>query len=329
MPAPTGAHTTLWYKWEDGFGNAPASGDAKKPYGGDASLTQFEGSNNAVDIFQPNSREMAQIIEQHFDGSFSIDFEITNPWWLQAVISKASTTDNGDGTYTHEFTGDLPRPMRIYAGYEANATSSGDPGRRVLEGCIVQQATIDTSVEDTASASISGAYINESWETLTSLDAQPELNHDVMNYADAMLSLGGSTLSLVQDASVEINNNTDIIRELGTRIGVDYSPKARVPSVDYTKIREDNSEVEDMYGSQAASAVQETVDSDKPMSYSLDNGKSAGNGKNTMSLDMDGAFPESLSTENLGNPQEDLQESINRRLRTITVSATNEVESAL
>jgi len=337
MPAPTGAHTTLWYYWEEDSNGDPdfAAGTStddsdEKPFGGNATLNQFEGSNNAVDIFEPNSREMAQLIAQHFDGAFTVDFEWTNPWWLRGLISDHDGgTDNGDGTYTYVFNGDVPYPMVLCAGYDDRATgTSGQQDERYLEGCVVQSATVDVSTEGTAGVSLTGAYVNEDYQSDVSLTAQPSLNHDVMTFAEALLHLDGSSLSLVQDASVEINNNTDIIRELGTRIGVDYSPKARIPSVDYTKIREDNTEIADMYGDSAASAVQQDVDTSKDMKFEVDNGESAGSGQNQAQFDLGGSFPESVGTDNLGDPQEDLQESINRRLQTVTAEATLEVANA-
>lgn len=338
MPAPTGAHTTLWYYWEEDsssnpdFGVGAGTNDSdSKPFGGNAKLNQFEGSNNAVDIFEPNSREMAQLIAQHFDGAFSVDFEWTNPWWLKGLISASDGgTDNGDGTYTYTFNGDVPFPMVIVAGYDDRATGvAGQVDERYLEGCVVQTATVDVSTEGTVSVSLSGAYVNEDYqEAVGTLTSQPSLQHDVMTFADAMLNLDSSMLSLVQDASVEINNNTDIIRELGTRVGVDYSPKARIPTVDYTKIREGSSEVKDLYGSDAATSVEQSVDSTAPMTFEVDNGEAAGSGMSTAALNMGGAFPETMSTENLGDPQEDLQESINRRLKTVTAEATLSTASA-
>lgn len=337
MPAPTGAHTTLWYYWEEDADGNPDFGvgtdtedSDEKPFGGNATLSQLEGSNNAVDIFEPNSREMAQLIAQHFDGAFSVDYEWTNPWWLKGLIADPDTEDNGDGTYTHTFDGDVPFPMTICAGYDERATGESDQqDERYLEGAVVQQATVDVSTEGTADVSITGAYVNEDYqEDVSSLTDQPSLDHDVMTFADAMLHLDGSTLSLVQDASVEINNNTDIIREIGTRVGVDYSPKARIPSVDYTKIREDNTEIEDMYGTEAATSVEQSIDTSKDMKFEVDNGEAAGEGMNQAQFDLGGSFPDTAGTENLGNPQEDLQESINRRLKTVVAEATNEVEDA-
>lgn len=331
MPAPTGGHTVLYYKYEDqGFTQDPSGDEDPKPFGGNASMSNMEGSNNAVDVFEPNSREKAQIIEQHFDGAATIDFEITNPWWLASVIADAGDpTDNGDGSYTYSFDGDVPLPMRVFAGYEDVATADGEgPALRELVGFVAGSATVETSVEDTATCSLTGAYVeDEIDDTISDLPDQPTLDHDVMTFVDAMLQLDGQTISLVQDASVEIENNVDIIRELGTRFGVDYSPKARDPSVDYTKVQVDLDEVKDMYGDRASTSTQETVDDGEDMTFVLDNGASAGSGINSLQFNLGGQFPDSHSTENLGDPQEDLQESINRRLKTVDAEATNETSA--
>lgn len=327
MPAPTGAHTTLHYLWEDaGFASSPNDTD-NKPFGGNATLSQMEGSNNVIDIFQPNNRQIEQLIAQHFDGAFTVDFEVSNPWWLRALFGEPTTVDNTDGTYTHTWDGKNPTPMRITAGYEPPATDSGGEDRRVLEGCVVSSATVDTSVEDTGSVSLTGAYANENYSRNTALDPQPDLQYRVLTFAQAALSLEGTTLSLVQDASVEIENNVDLLRELGTRVAVDYSPKAMVPSVDYTRIRVENSEQDSLYGSQGASTVQEHVAEEGPLQFAFDNGGLGGE-DNQMQLDLSGSKLDSLGNENLGNPQEDLQESINRKLRDLSAEATNNTAAA-
>lgn len=331
MPAPTGAHTELWYTWEDPTDlGAPVDYDAedekRKPFGGNASPTTKEGSNAAIDVFEPNNRERAQIIAEMFDGSFSVDFEITNPYWLAAVISHPYTVDDGNGVYTHIYEDDVPLPMTVYIGYEDRAARSDGQLYQVLEGVFVESATIDTSTGSEASCSLSAAYVNERFEN-DPLEGQPQLEYDAMTFAEAMLSLDGETLSLVQDASVEINNNTDPIYELGTRKAVDYSPKAREPSVNYTQIHIETDETREMYGNEAADAVQDTVEAEKPMEFVLDNGKS-GEEINRIEFLMDGAFPESVSLDNIGNPQEDLQQSINRRLRTVEAVAENGEDEA-
>lgn len=335
-PAPTGAHTTLHYNWEisdspsspmeeklPDFGVGDGTADSvNKTFGGSQSLTQFEGSNNAVDVFSPNSREVSQIIEQHFEGSVSIDFQMTNPWWIQAVLSAAdSPTSLASGAYEYTFDGTTPLPMVIHAGYEDRATaSSTGPGYKVLSGVVCASASISISVQGVVEVSLNCAYANEKWSQ-ESLDTQPPLEYDVLHYGEAGIDLDGSALSLVQDVSLDIENNTEMIYEVGTRLGVTYSPKGLTPSIDYTQIRQDNTETEDLYGSQGAGSVQSTVDSDSPLTVTTDNGKT-GNNANATTFSLEGGFPDTLSTDNFGDPQENLQESINRRLTGISATAT-------
>lgn len=323
MPAPTGAHTELWYKYEVNTNTSSpdfAAGEntddtERKPFGPGATLSQFEGANNAVELFEPNDRKIAQLIEQHFSGTINIEFELSNPYWLESVLSAVTSTT--DQTDYHEFTitGDVPLPMVVYAGYDDTAVGPAeDPGYRVIRGVVVQSATISVDVENTASVTLSAAYVDEQYITQATLDGQPTLSHDSMTFADATVDLDGSTISLVQDASLEINNNTDIIRELGTRIGVDYSPKGLVPNIDYTKIREDTEEQKLNYGSQSATGTDpQSVDSNGPVTFLFDNGL-PGTDTVEVQFDLVGSFPDTLGTEAIGDPQEDLQESINRRL---------------
>lgn len=331
MPAPTGAHSELWYRWELTGGSNPLDGspdfaagddtedDTPKPFGGNATATSFEITNNPLDVFEPSSREMAQIVAQHFEGSITIDWELTNPWWLQGVVSAVSdVTANGDA-FIHTMDGDVPLPMTVNIGYEGVATDTGDPLYRVLRGVVNQNATATVTTEGSVDISYTAIFADEVTIEPGELEGQPSIEtsgFDVMTFAEAMLELDGSTLSLVQEFSTEINNNTDIIREVGTRIGVDYSPKGRIPSVDFTQIRESHDHVEATYGEQAATTVQERVESDGDINARFDDGE------NEIALLMGGDFPESLSTENLGNPQEDLNEAVNRRLRTVMAEAT-------
>lgn len=336
MVSATGQHTELWYRYEETADSPPApdfsagtgteDGD-RIPFGPNATLSQFEGSNNAVELFEPNSRRIAEIIEQQFEGTVAIDFELRNTDWLKAVLGQENVSG---GTYS--FDPGVPFPLVLYVGYEQRALEGSDsPGYRVLSGVVIQSATIDVSVDDTASVSLSGAYAREEWDT-SGLQGQPPLTAaqydagDVMTFSEARLDLNGDTLALVQDASLEINNNTDLIREIGTRFAVDYSPKGQVPSVDYTKIKEGNTEMEQMYGSQAATATKQRVDSNYPLTFVFDNGKS-GADIFTLTFNGTGAFPDSLGVENIGNPQEDLQQSINRRLEKI--NATVEFDGSI
>jgi len=113
----TGANSTLVYYWEDGTDGFKGDPDdsTPKPFGKDSSLSAFEGSRNAVELFEPNSREVEQWIEQEFSGSWTADFVFSNPWWNRAALTTPSTTGSS-APYTHEFDGEDPSSMQIVTG---------------------------------------------------------------------------------------------------------------------------------------------------------------------------------------------------------------------
>jgi len=97
MPQATAGHyTRLAYLWEDnGFRADPADTDMK-PFGIDTQLSTKEGANNAVRLFNPDDPRAQQIIEQNFAGTFTVEFTLTNPWWLRAVIGESSDDGNAN-----------------------------------------------------------------------------------------------------------------------------------------------------------------------------------------------------------------------------------------
>lgn len=319
-----------WYLHEDnGFASAPNDSD-HKPFGADATFDQAEGSNNAVQVFEPGSRVPVDIVERLFDGSWSVSFTYTNPWWLNFFFGAPSTSGNdpdGDGvneSYTHTWSGQSPQSHRIGIGRE-------DSGKeRILKGCVATRATISPSVNNMARVTIEGAYADEEVVNPASITAQPAINHKPMTFADAALSYAGTTMGYVQQGSLAITNNVELIDELGSRISIDFAPRTLVPSVDFEKINEagGTTNLQRMYGASSATSPQEDVTSTAAMTMTLDNGKSDGSGINKVDYNLSGTFPESYAENGLGNPEEDVTEQVNRIVESMTVAATNETQTA-
>jgi hypothetical protein len=315
MTATAGHETLLAYDWEDGFRNAPASAD-KKPFGRDARLTTKEGSNNATRLFEPGNPEANQIIEQAFDGTWTAEFTLSNPWFLRAVITEASS--NGTSPTTHTFDGFPGDPMRIYTGTESTSTY------RELEGCVVQSATFTFNIPGTVDVSLEGAYAYENADAPSF--TQPSLNERALSYHDSELNRGGTTLSFVQSLTLTVNLNVDMVDELGERFAVDYSPKQRNTSLDYARIVQDTSDQERAYGS--ASSLQDTVENTADFFVEATNGKS-GSDKNSVKVSVDGLFPDSISRSGIGDPTADLQDELSEVGGTsITATAENSTTSA-
>ena len=311
-PTAAGHDTHVTYLWEDGgFAQSPSDSTAKT-FGSDATLQNFEGSNNAVRAFAPGSRQAPEIIEHTFEGSFSLQFTLTNPWWLGAVLTQPTSS-----TGVHTYDGGDPSSMRIQFGNTQTST------QRELLGCVATSCSISASTGDMVTVSIDGAYADES--TNGTVDSQVATTYRPMHFGHATVSRGGDTLGLVQEATLNIENNIDLINELGTRFAVDYSPKVREVTLDVQDIVDSEDEAERMYGqaSEPAEAVTNTAD----LVFEFDDG-GAGGSTNTLTININGAIGDSYSLSGAGNPEEDLTGEIAEMAPTVDAEAENDDDTA-
>jgi hypothetical protein len=314
MPATAGHDALLSYDWEDGFLNAPASAD-KKPFGRDASLTTEEAANNAVRLFEPGDNEAAQIIEQAFDGTWTAEFTLSNPWFLRAIFGDASSS--GTSPTTHTFDGKIGDPMRIFHGNENSSTYYA------LEGCVVQTATFTFNIPGTVDVSLEGAYATKNSDDPSF--TQPGQNYRALSYHDSRLNRASSDLSLVQSLTVTVNLNADMVDELGSRTPVDYSPKQRNTTIDYARIVQNTDDQERVYGN--ATTIQDKVENTADFIVEASNGKT-GSDRNLVKLELDGVFPDSVSRTGIGDPEADLQDELSEAAPTITAVAENGTATA-
>jgi hypothetical protein len=165
--------------------------------------------------------------------------------------------------------------------------------------------------------SLDGAYADEELLEGANLVEQPVIQYRPLHFGHATLKDTDATYSLVQNVSVSIENNVDLIQEIGTRTAVDYSPKIRSTSLSWSDITEDDSELKDMYGGNTS--VQETVENTSDVTVLFDNRKS-GADKNTLQIDLDGVFQNEYGRSGVGDPEADLQGSMTGMTVGVTVT---------
>jgi len=316
----TGANSTLVYYWEDGSDGFKGDPDdsTPKPFGKDSTLSAFEGSRNAVELFEPNSRDVEEWIEQEFSGSWTADFVFSNPWWNKAVID-APTTSGSSEPYSHEFSGEAPRSMQIVTGN----TKSGEDW--LLRGAVVSDATISIEVPGNVTVSLSGAYASLEEAEPSTQESQASRSAEVFTFANGELSIGGTTQRLIQSLTLSIQNNIDPTLELGAEEPVDYSPKARMLTVDHVQTRDDTSDdAIDRFLGGSSTLSAPTKES---MTILLDNGKT-GSAKQSVQYDLTDAFPNEFSVDGTGDPDSNIENSVTNRPVSITATAENDVDTA-
>jgi hypothetical protein len=322
-----GHETTLMYLWEDnGFSSSPTD-STHKTFGADPTLDTAEGSNALQRVFRPGKRAGIDQIAMIFEGSWAVSFTLTNPWWVASLIGEPSQTDNADGTYTYTYSmtqDGSPTTMRIINGHEQSGKE------RVLKGCMATRCTIDVNVEGEVEVTLEGAYADEEILTPASLTSQPTKNYDPLTFAEGSISVGGTVENYVQSMSLTVENNIDPIREMGTRVVIDYNPKTIEPSVDFGKLFEgDHTSLEALFGGSGATTPQEDADDNQAsVDMGFDNAKAAGSGQNTGTFTLSGTLTESYGESGTGDPTADLEENINRSGLEPSLSWTNEESAA-
>lgn len=314
MPATAGHDALLGYVWEDnGFRQSPTDTDIK-PFGVDATMTTKEGSNNATRLFNVTDYEAQQIIEQQFDGSWAVDFTVTNPWWLRSIFGTASSAGTSPTTHTFDsFPGD---PIRIYTGNAQTSTYTD------LEGCVATSATLTFNIPGTVDVSLEGAYAYERDDGASF--AQPTINERALSHHDSKLDRGGSTLSFVQSLTVTINTNVEMVPELGDRFAADFRPGRRNTSLEYARVVQDTSDQERVYG--GAQSLQDKVENQVDFFVEATNGKT-GTDKNSFRLDFTDVFPDSASRTGIGEDA-NLEDELSELGEEVTATAENGTATA-
>lgn len=316
----TGAHSTLVYYWEDD-GFKSTTNTTPKSFGKDAQLSAFDGARNAVEAFDPDSREVAEWIEQEFSGSWTADFTmgIGNPWWNRAVLDTPSTS-GAEAPYTHDFTGEQPSSLQIVTGN----TRSGEDW--LLQGASVANATISIEVPGNITVSLDGGYSALEETEPTEQEAQVTHDTDPAVFKNATLSIGGTVQRLIQSLTFTIANNTDPVYELGSDTSVDFSPKGRTLTVDYAQTRDDQSDdaIDRFLGGGS------TIDtaSRNELVIDIDNGDT-GASRESLGYTLSSSLTDEFSIGGTGDVDSNIENSLTDRPVGVEAVAENPTEEAL
>ena len=98
----SGFHGEIAYTFEDSGFNTDPSDTTFKVLGSNATLDTFEGSKEAVRVFN-SGRVPAEVVEQVFDGAWSVTCQLSEPpWWLASIFGQPASTQVVD-VYDHVY----------------------------------------------------------------------------------------------------------------------------------------------------------------------------------------------------------------------------------
>lgn len=307
----SGHHGDVGYGFEPSFDTDPSS-PTIKAFGGNATLDTFEGSHEAVRVFNAG-RTAADIVEQVFDGAWSVTHEITEPLWYLAGILGQPATDNPAGNqyvHTYDLANDNdPVSLRLYL------PTDGFSDYKVIPGAAVASIDIDQSHPNNPEVTVSGAYAREPFKDNTLSPSIPSFSEASYTNRDGQVQVDGDTVGRAQNTTVNLEANTEMIGEIGSDQQVDFAPRAFNPEWTHDKILWLNQTVDNFDRFINANQVAGKL--------IFDNGET-GDAQYRTEITVQDSFPNSWSESGRNDPDADLTEELQEMGQDATVAITTD-----
>lgn len=302
--AVAGHNTVIAFDEEDSFsGGVPGTPDWSN-FGVDTSVTTKDGSHNVTKLFDPDSRGATQFEEEVFEGSISVEFVLENPKFLSAVIAE------GDGASPETFSGDFPVSFVIIIGDEVRDDED------IHRGCVCTDFEVSCDVPGEARVTLDFVYADVETDTggigntsgLTG--GQPTPSNPPLTFVDATYEVGTTAVSIVQDASLSVSNNPDMLPGFGSNTYQDYSPKERAVDSSYSKVKQSTTAVDEkdkLYG--GGIGVASNTPTEDGLTYTF------GNGTEEIKFETGPGILDTLAEEGLADVDSDVLMSPDRPVR--------------
>lgn len=312
MSTKAGHHGDVLYKFEDaGFDTSP-NDTSFKILGSNAILDTFEGSHEAVRVFNAD-RTAAEIIRQVFDGAWSVSCELSEPpWWLQAVFGSPTSTETATtGLYDHVYdltSGGDVETLRLYT------PTDGFSNVETLAGCAVASVSVNQSMPGNPEVTLTGAYAREPFRQSIS-PSVPALAESTFNNRKAELTVGGSTVGRAQTATLDVQTGTELVGEIGSGQAVDFTPKVFAPDLSFDKI---------LFETQTVDLLQRFLDATSTSGKLVYDNGLTGTDEYVVSFDVTDSFPNQWSESGRNDPEADLMEELQEMGETMTATITED-----
>ncbi len=345
----TGANQILTFVFEDAgsYNQDPSSvTDTNfKPFGVNETMGSQDRNNNPTRQYRPFSRAAQEVLEGSFDGSWSIDATLTNAHFLRTIYGDPSTGGSGD---VYNFTLDPRAPPRTMQIIEETHYSDGEIEQTVFQGCATDSVDIDVSVGDPVDISLDGSYATETTRSTVAGDSlaygsssggiagnggQPDTLARPLHFGNSELQFGyggsQSALGLVQDASISYSANMQLEEEIGTRFASAPTFGQFEPDLSFSRIvSKDSADTPKraMYGGSSVQSPQESIAaSEIDGTLVMDAGVSGTT--NTFTFNLNGTSPDSFTRNNVGDPENALEEDIDRFISSVDVTVESSVHN--
>ena len=213
MSARAGGLVSVDYDWETGFTSGNATMSSSKTFGRGQRVTNVDVRENPEVIYELGYREAQAVAYKQYEGSMSVEWIYSNPWFFKAFMGVESDSALSGGVYTHTYTktsGVIPS-MEVDVGF---AASSGNITRK-LQGAVIDSLTLTGAINDVIRVKATIPFFKEPSITL-SYGAPVIDTFAPLTFANATLVINGNTIAEVQSFEISANNNIQPIFGLGS-----------------------------------------------------------------------------------------------------------------
>ncbi|OYR54327.1 phage tail tube protein [Halorubrum halodurans] len=265
--------------------------------------------------------ETEETVEGVIEGTFSLSFELVDPWFLNHVFGQppnAGGESEAPYSYTWEFVSNEVQSSRWYIGADLTTGYA----ERALEGVVFDQMDVECSIGSPVSVSLSGWFGDETQNASFTPGSQPTSD---------------GTPLIFHGGSIEIPNSTEIVRPQSATLSVptgtsperawERSPVAATigeinPALTLESILTDTDLLELAHGSSDGPAT--TVDGAADGTF-----KFQSPGANALTFDMTGITHSTYSWDQIGNAGEKLTDGSELDIDRLTAEAETAAAEAL
>lgn len=316
-----GGTATVAYVHEpvDDYAGSPTDSDYKTP-GKDHTITDLSIDNALARLRNSGFVEQREAIKTTFEGALGVEFALGNPWFLNHVFGGTpSSGGSSPTTYTWSPQSGRVQSSRWYIGVDyLDGTAE-----REVAGVVFPQMELSWNGDDVPRVSLTGFYASEDFNTSITPGSTP--TEQQTTYAPSALTLdipNSSTVAKLQSATLTVAPNSRPHR------GTDPEPIDAVIgdwTTDLTveSIITETSYLQQAYGGSSATSTQAAVDAFADATLDFQ-----GPNNDAFVVGLTGLTPSTYSWNEIGNPENDITESVDFAVDGIEIAADSSEGSA-
>ncbi len=229
--------------------------------------TSVSRNNNKARVFGVGNRNASSTVALQYGGTLTINGSVTNAYWLLGALG--AVADAGSDPYTHTYTETDRLPT-----FTAWRTSSLDTvTNEVFQGCTINTITLTAAVNEPLKFSLECPYRYDKLDTDS--ESQVTDTQKVYTFAGGTIEVpDGSTIAKIQNFEVSINNDVELVYEVGSRFASDFVAKTREYNFSLSAVIEDFSLLGYFYNGATGTSPGTTAGELATMTLTFTNGDS-------------------------------------------------------